>query len=326
MKQRLFSGLQPTGIVHIGNYFGAIKNWIALQNDFDALFCIVDLHALTVYQEPEKFSRSILNTIKLYLACGLDPKKATIFIQSHVKEHAELAWILNTITPIAELERMTQYKDKAKQHKENVNVGLFDYPVLMAGDIFLYDGQAVPVGEDQMQHIELARVLAKKFNNKYGQTFIEPKGITPKFGARIMALDDVTKKMSKSAKSEYNYITMSDNATAIDKKIKKAVTDSGSEIIYDPENKPALSNLLTIYHLTTGIEIPELVKRYAGKGYGAFKQDLAQALIDFLTPIQEKMAGISDAEALKIVKDGAKQAAKIAAKKIKEVKEKIGLI
>lgn len=326
MKQRLFSGLQPTGVIHLGNYFGAIKNWVKLQNDYSALFCIVDLHALTVFQKPDKFRQNIINTVKLYLACGLDPQKNIIFIQSHVKEHAELAWILNTITPITELERMTQYKDKAKQHKDNINAGLFNYPVLMAADILLYDTQVVPVGEDQLQHIELARVLARKFNNQYGKTFIEPQSFIPKFGARIMGLDDPTKKMSKSAKSEYNFIAMNDNAKTIEKKIKKAVTDSGSEIIYDPEKKPALSNLLTIYHLTTDIEIPELVKKYTGKGYSEFKQDLAEAVIKFLKPIQEKMDGISDTETMKIITDGAAKAAQIAAQKIAEIKRKIGLI
>jgi tryptophanyl-tRNA synthetase len=326
MKPRIFSGSQPTGVIHLGNYFGAIKNWVQMQNDYDAFFCIVDLHSLTVYMKPQERQRHILDLIKLYLAVGLDPKKATIFIQSHVKQHAELSWVLNTVTPIAELERMTQFKDKAKQHKENINAGLFTYPVLMAADILLYNTQVVPVGEDQKQHVELARIIAKKFNKIYGETFIVPKSFVPQIGARLMGLDDASKKMSKSATSENNFIAITDDLKLVEKKIMRAVTDSDNKIYFDQEKKPEISNLLAIYSLVTDKKIENIVKEYEGKGYGDFKKGLAQAVVNFLKPIQNKIKSISDKQALKIVEDGAKKANKIADGKMQEVKKKIGLI
>jgi len=262
--------------------------------------------------------------IKLYIAVGLDPKKCIIYRQSDVKEHSELAWILNCITPIAELERMTQYKDKSTQHKKNINAGLLTYPCLMAADIILYNTELVPVGEDQVQHVELARTIAKKFNNQYGETFILPKPLLNKVSARLKGLDDPTKKMSKSASSELNYIALTDSPEIVKKKIKKAVTDSGSTITYE-QDKPAIANLMTIYHLVTGLEIKEIEKRFKGKGYGDFKNDLTDRINDFLKPIQERFAAIDENELQVILQTGAKKAEAIAKEKIKEVKTIIGL-
>ena len=242
--ETVFSGVQPSGVLHLGNYLGAIKNWVQLQEKYRCVFCVVDLHALTVPQDPETFSQKTLEIAKIYLAAGLEAEKSIIFIQSHIKEHAELCWILNTIAKIPELERMTQFKEKAEQHKKDLNVGLFDYPVLMAADILLYQTDLVPVGEDQIQHVELARTLAERFNKKFGETFIVPKALVKKEGARIMGLDDPTKKMSKSAPSPQNYIALTDSPDTIQEKIKKAMTDSGKEIKFDPAAKPAISNLL----------------------------------------------------------------------------------
>jgi len=323
--KRILSGIQPSGIIHLGNYFGAIKNWLNFINEFDSYFCIVDLHALTVYQEPEKLKQNTLDLAKIFIASGLDPKKCTLFIQSHVSEHTELSWILSTITPIAELERMTQFKDKSQKHKENINAGLFTYPVLMAADILLYDTDVVPVGEDQMQHVELTRTIAKKFNNLYGDALKVPKTFVPEHGARLMGLDDPTQKMSKSAASEYNYIAITDEPDLIRKKIMKAVTDSGSEIKY-LKDKPAVSNLLTIYHLVTGEEIKSIEQKYAGKGYGDFKKDLAEKIIEFLTPIQDKINELDDKKVLKILEKGAENAKKVASQTLDRVKEQIGLI
>ncbi len=323
--KRILSGIQPSGIIHLGNYFGAIKNWLNFINEYDSYFCIVDLHALTVYQQPEILRQNTLNLAKIFIAAGLDPKKCTLFIQSHLSEHTELSWILSTITPIAELERMTQFKDKAQKHKENINAGLFTYPVLMAADILLYDTDVVPVGEDQMQHVELTRTVAKKFNNLYGDALKVPKTFVPEHGARLMGLDDPTQKMSKSAASEYNYIAITDQPDLIRKKIMKAVTDSGSEIKY-ADDKPAVSNLLTIYHLVTGEEIKSIEKKYAGKGYGNFKKDLAEKIIEFLNPIQDKINELDDKKVLKILEKGAENAQKVASQTLERVKEQIGLV
>jgi len=327
MKKRIFSGIQPTGIIHLGNYFGAIYNWLKWlekEPNLDAFFSIVDYHALTVYQEPEILTNNIRNLAKLYLAVGLDPEKVTIFRQSAVPEHTELAWLLNCITPMAELERMTQYKDKAAQHKNNINAGLFTYPVLMAADILLYDTDMVPVGEDQKQHVELARVIAKKFNNLYDETFKEPGVYINPTSARLRGLDNPEKKMSKSAKSEYNYIALTDSPDIIEKKIKKAVTDSGTEIKFG-EARPAISNLLSIYSLVTEKPIKEIEKEFIGKGYGDFKKSLTDHLINFITPIQEKLTAIDDNELESILDIGAKRARGIAQAKVKQVREKIGL-
>ncbi len=323
-KQRIFSGIQPTNNIHIGNYFGAVKNWIDLQNDYECIFSVVDLHAITVYQKPADLKNNILNLVKTYLALGIDPKKSLIFQQSDVKEHAELCWILNSIAKIGEMERMTQYKEKSASHPENINVGLFDYPVLMAADILLYDTEAVPVGEDQKQHLELARDLAIRFNSLYGETFVVPEPIIKKEGARLMGLDDPSKKMSKSASSAFNYISLLDDPEVAKKKIMKAVTDSGSEIKHT-DDKPALKNLLTIYSLLSNEKISEIEKKYIGRGYGDFKKDLAEIVANFLIDFQKKFNKISDKDVKDILAKGAKSASKIAEKKMEKVKEKIGI-
>ncbi len=322
---RLFSGIQPSGLLHLGNYLGAVKQWLELIKKYDSLFCIVDLHALTVRQDPAELRQNILRLAKIYLALGLDPKKAVIFVQSEVHEHAELAWILSTLTKISELERMTQFKDKAREHKENINAGLFTYPVLMAADILLYDAAVVPVGEDQLQHVELTRTIAQRFNQWFGQTFVIPQPLLQKQGARIMGLDDPSKKMSKSAASPYNYIALTDEPEAVRKKIAKAVTDSGKEVVSGPD-KPALSNLLTIYSLLTDQPIPVLEKKFKGHGYAEFKKSLTQVVIDFLSPLQKKIKILDDRKVREILDEGGKHAKQLAEKKMKEVREKIGLL
>jgi len=326
MKKRIFSGIKPSGDLHLGNYLGAIQNWVKLQKEYDSIFCVVDMHAITVPQDPEILRKRTLEIAKIYLAAGIDPKKCSLFIQSHICEHAELAWILNTIAKIPELEKMTQYKDKsAKNGKESASVGLFDYPVLMAADIILYDTQVVPVGKDQKQHIELARTLAERFNHKFGETFIIPEAYTKPESENIMGLDDPTKKMSKSAKSEYNYIALSDDAETVRRKIKKAVTDSGSEIVYH-DDKPALKNLINIYSLLDNKTPKEVEKLFVGKKYADFKTELAEVIIKFLEPFQKKMAELSDEKVLKILEDGAKKVRPLARKKLEEVKKKIGFV
>lgn len=326
MAKRLFSGIQPSGNLHLGNYLGAIKQWVDMQNDHEALFCIVDLHAITVPQDPAELRRKTLEIAKIYLASGINPAKSTLFIQSHVSAHTELGWILNTLARMAELERMTQYKDKA--HKGGAGesgVGLFTYPVLMSADILLYDTHVVPVGKDQMQHIELARDLAERFNKKFGETFVIPEGKLSKEGQLIMGLDDPSKKMSKSASSEYNYIALTDDADTVRRKIKKAVTDSGSEIVYSDE-KPALKNLINIYTLLSGKTSQEIEALYVGRGYGDFKTDLAEVIVNFLTPFQERLAKISDDEVLAILKAGAEKVKPLARAKMKQVYDAVGLI
>jgi len=325
-KKRIFSGIQPSGNLHIGNYLGAIANWIKLQDEFESIFCVVDLHAITVPQDPETLRKKTLEIAKIYLAAGIDSKKSSIFIQSQVSEHAELTWILNTVAKMSELEKMTQFKDKTQNgFNEGIGVGLFDYPVLMAADIILYDTEIVPVGEDQKQHVELARDLAKRFNHKFGETFVVPQAFIKKEGMRVMGLDDPTKKMSKSASSEYNYISLTDDAETVKRKIKKAVTDSGSEIVYDDE-KPALKNLINIYASFSGKAPREIEEIYVGKGYGDFKTDLAEVINGFLVPFQEKLNSISDEDALEILRAGAEKVRPLAKAKLDEVKKKVGFI
>jgi len=349
--KRIFSGIKPSGNLHIGNYLGAIKNWVKLQDEYESIFCVVDLHAITVPQNSAELQKRILEIAKIYLASGINPEKSSIFIQSHVSEHAELAWILNTIAKMSELFKMTQFKEKSggryilkKKLKGEVierkvitqeeynqymldktGVGLFDYPVLMAADILLYDTQIVPVGEDQLQHIEITRALANRFNKKFGETFVIPESFITKEGMRIMGLDDPAKKMSKSAQSEYNYIALTDDAKTIRKKIKKAVTDSGSEIKYT-DDKPALQNLINIYSGFSDKLPKEIEKMYIDKNYSAFKTDLTEVIISVLAPIQEKMASLSDEKVLAILKSGAEKVRPLAQKKMEEVKKKIGFI
>jgi tryptophanyl-tRNA synthetase len=325
-QQRLFSAVQPSGNLHIGNYLGAIAQWTALQDEYEAMFCIADLHAITVPQDPEVLRKKTLEIAKIYLAAGINPRKCTLFVQSQVKEHAELMWILNTIARLGDLEKMTQFKDKsAKGERETAGVGLFDYPVLMAADILLYDTAAVPVGDDQSQHVELARTLARRFNDRFGETFVIPEAIVRKTSARIMGLDDPNKKMSKSAVSEYNAIALTDTPDVVRKKIKKAVTDSGSEIVYSDE-KPALKNLINIYSLLS-MKTPEAIEvMYQGRGYGDFKTELAEVVVHFLEPFQERLAAISDDEVLAVLHTGAAKACVIAEQKILDVKKKVGFV
>jgi len=322
--KRVFSGIQPSGIIHIGNYLGALKNWVALQDKYECLFSVVDLHAMTVYQEPLKLRQQILSTAKTLLAFGINPKKSTLFVQSDVPEHLELYWTLNTIAKVGELELMTQYKDRVAQGK-GATAGLLNYPVLMAADILLYNADAVPIGEDQKQHLEIARELARRFNALYEKTFTVPEPLIQKTGARIMGLDDPTKKMSKSASSPYNYIALTDSPAIVRNKIQKAVTDSGKDVTYNPVKKPGISNLLTILSLTTDASIATLQKRYAGSGYGIFKKDVAEAVVKFLSGFQKRYEKTSDTQAKKVVATGAARARRIAAKKIEEVYRKVGL-
>lgn len=325
-KKRVFSGAAPSGILTIGNLIGAINNWVKLQDDYESIFCIVDLHAITVRQDPKLLKSRSREFIKNYLACGIDPQKSTIFIQSHVKEHTELAWILGCYTYFGELSRMTQFKEKSARHKQNINVGLFNYPVLMAADILLYQTDVVPVGEDQKQHIEITRNLAERFNGLYGKTFTIPEGLILKEGARIMNLLEPNSKMSKSDENKQNVILLRDNPDLISQKIQKAVTDSGTEI-RSGRDKPALTNLLTIYSAFTKKTISEIEKDYFGKGYAEFKKDLAEVIINGLKPIQEKLKELDQNPGYieKILQESADEIRPIAEKTILEVKNKIGL-
>lgn len=328
MSKIIFSGIQPTGILHIGNYLGAIKQWVGLQKEVDqSIFCIVDLHAITVYQDPKELRDNIYKMAAIYMAAGIDLDKSVIFVQSSRPEHTQLQWVLNCNTKIGELSRMTQFKDKSqKQAADNTGVGLFDYPVLMAADILLYGASLVPVGEDQKQHVEITRDIAERFNSRYGKTFEIPEPIINKTSARIMGLDDPLKKMSKSATSPLNYIAIDDDSETISNKIKRAVTDSGSEVKYSSD-KPAISNLLNIFSEVSGENIEDLEKKYSGQGYGIFKNDLSEALVEFLSPIQKKysqyLADRSEIE--RILKNGSNKIAPIAARKIEEVYNKVGL-
>lgn len=323
---RIFSGIQPSGKIHIGIYFGAIRQWLLFQQRNECIFCIVNQHAITLPRDPEQLKQNTIDVAATYLACGINPQKSIIFIQSQVKEHTELCWILNTICKIPELKRMTQFKEKSAQHKQNINVGLFDYPVLMAADILLYQTDIVPVGQDQKQHIELTKTLASRFNKIFGNTFKIPKSLIKEEGKKIMGLDNPLKKMSKSAKSSLNYISLNDSPEEIEEKIKKAVTDSGKEI-KKSEQKPAISNLLNIYSLVSNKTIQEIEKMYQNKGYRKFKEDLSQLLIKFLSPIQEKKKKLlCDTDHIeKILNRGKENAAIAAQKTMKEVRKKVGL-
>jgi tryptophanyl-tRNA synthetase len=325
-KQTIFSGIKPSGNLHLGNYLGAIKQWIDMQSGNNCIFCVVDYHAITVPQDPEELRRRTLEIAKIYLASGIDPKKAIIFKQSDIKEHTELAWIFNcTSTRMSDLFNMTQFKDKSQNGEENVGVGLFDYPVLMAADILLYDTDIIPVGEDQIQHVELARDLAKRFNHNFGETFKIPKAEVMKQGARIMGLENPLKKMSKSEGGESNCLYLLDEPEKAAKKIMKATTDSDGLIKYDKENKPGVSNLLTIYSLLADKKITDLEKEYSGRGYGDFKKDLAIIVKDFLTNFQKKYNNISNQSIIKLFKKNKKHLNKLSFKKITEVKNKLGI-
>ena len=326
-KEIIVSGVRPTGNPHIGNYLGAIKQFVELQKKYTTYFFIADLHAINEPQDPKKLEEQTLEIAALYLACGLEPANTTLFLQSRIPEHLELAHILSTIIPVGELSRMTQYKDKVASGKP-ANLGLLAYPALMAADILIYNADAVPVGEDQLQHLEFARMIARKFNARFGQTFKEPKALIQKEGARIMGLDDPSKKMSKSAASANNYIGILDSGEKVQRKIKIAVTDSGKEIKFEPKTKPAISNLLAIYGQMADISIPELEKKYAGKTYSEFKSDLAGVLVKTLSPIQKKYNALAKEKenVLKILKNGADAAKGAAELKMREVRQKVGLL
>jgi len=326
MPKRIFSGAQPTGSVHLGNYLGALRNWVKLQHEYESFFCIVNLHALTLPQDPKLLAQKTRDLARIYLAVGIDPNVSTVFIQSDVPEHAGLTWILNCVSRMSELERMTQYKDKARrQQQENVSVGLFDYPVLMAADILLYQTELVPVGDDQKQHLELTRDLAIRFNRDYGETFRVPDPYIPKVGARIMSLSDPTKKMSKSDDDPNGCVMLMDDPESVQRKFKRAVTDSGTEIRFDPQ-RPAISNLLEIYHLITGQTTEEVEEHFAGKGYAQLKGQLADVTIEFLRPIQESLGGFSDQRLDQILSYGQDKARKIARATLSDVFAKTGVV
>jgi len=325
MTKRIFSGAQPTGNVHLGNYLGALKNWVALQHEYESFFCIVNLHAITMGHDPKLLAESTRDLTRIYLAVGIDPQVSTVFIQSDVPEHAELTWVLNCVVRVGELERMTQYKDKAKRQGENVSAGLLDYPVLMAADILLYHTDLVPVGHDQKQHLELTRDLAIRFNRDFGETFRIPDGYIPKLGAKIMSLSNPLKKMSKSEDDANSRIMLMDDADTVQRKFKRAVTDSGTEIRFD-ESRPAINNLLEIYHLITGKSQTEIEEHFSGKGYAQLKGDLAEATIEFLKPFQQRVREITDEQLDQILAQGRDKASSIARVTLQQVYERIGLI
>jgi tryptophanyl-tRNA synthetase len=326
-RQRVFSGIQPSGTPHLGTYLGALKNWVSIQDDHDSFFCIVDLHAITVPQDPKVLKHNVRELAAIFLAVGLDPGRSVIFRQSRVSAHAELAWLLNCIAKVGELSRMTQFKDKAsKGGTEAASVGLYDYPVLQAADILLYGTHLVPVGEDQRQHLELSRTLARRFNGLYGETFVVPEPMILDVGAKIMALDDPSSKMSKSSPTPVGYIALLDEPGAIQRKIRRAVTDSGSEIIASPE-KPAITNLLGIYASITGKTILQLQEQYEGKGYGDFKKDLAEVVVEALSPIRERALELLDdpRELDELLEAGAEKARKVASSTLHDAWAKLGL-
>lgn len=326
-KKIIFSGAQPSGKMTLGNYLGAIKNWTELQNEYECFFSVVDLHAITVPQEAKVLRENAMKLLAQYIACGLDPEKNTIFIQSHVKEHLELMWILNTMTYMGELSRMTQFKDKSQKSEANLNAGLFTYPVLMAADILLYQTDLVPVGDDQKQHLELARDLANRFNNRYSPTFKIPEGYYPKGGARVMSLQEPTKKMSKSDSNENAFILLEDDPDTIRRKIKRSVTDSEGVVRYSPE-QPGIKNLLDIYSALSGKPVDEIVKMYEGKGYGDFKTDTAEVIVGALEPMREKyLYLLNNKDYLeKIYSEGAQKAEAKARKTIRKVYRKVGFL
>jgi tryptophanyl-tRNA synthetase len=325
MSKRIFSGAQPTGNFHIGNYIGAVRNWVAFQHDYDSFYCVVDLHALTIPQDPVTLAARTHEVARIYLAAGVDPAVSTIFVQSDVKEHAELAWVLNCVARIGELERMTQFKDKAKKQGENVSVGLLTYPTLMAADILLYQTDLVPVGQDQKQHLELTRDLAVRFNRDYGETFRVPDAYIPKVGAKILSLQDPSKKMSKSDENVNGSVMLMDDDDTIRRKFKRAVTDSGTEVRFD-ETRPAVTNLLSIFQILTGRTPEEIESHFAGKGYAQLKADVADATVEFLRPFQERVRSISDEELSRILREGADKARAIAAETLRQVKERMGIV
>lgn len=322
---RILSGIQPTGSIHIGSYLGAIKQWTELQEIGECVFFIADLHALTIPHDPKTFSKNALEMAMELLAAGLDPEKCIIFIQSHIKEHTELAWILSTLTPVGELERMIQYKEKSKTMKENINAGLLNYPILQAADVLLYQTESVPVGKDQLQHLELTKTIARKFNQRYGKTFKVPEALTLEIGAKIMALNDPEKKMSKSQPQTCLYLF--DEPEAIKKKIMGAVTDLGKIIKYDPIKKPGIANLLAIFSMFSGKSIKEIEKQFKRKGYAEFKKQLSELLVLKLEPFRRKKKEYLSREVYvrEILERGRKRAEIIARSTMEDVRKKLGL-
>lgn len=330
-KKIIFSGVQPSGILTIGNYIGAIKNWVNFMDDIlednDCIFCVVDMHAITVRQVPAELRRRTYETLAIYIACGIDPEKSTLFVQSHVPAHAELAWVLNCYTMFGELSRMTQFKDKSAKNAQNVNAGLFTYPTLMAADILLYQTDLVPVGQDQKQHIEIARDIAERFNSLYSPTFKVPEGFIPKSGAKIMSLSEPTKKMSKSDENENGYISLLDNRDTIIRKFKRAVTDSDTEI-RKAEGKDGINNLMTIYSCFTGKTDAEIEKEFSGVGYGVFKEAVGVAVAEGLAPLQARFNELMADKAYleSVMKSGAARADYIAKKTLSKVYRKLGFV
>ena len=329
-KKRIFSGIQPSGELTLGSYMGAIKNWVSLQEEYDCLYCIVDMHAITVRQNPADLRRRSVNQLAQYIACGLDPAKNIMFIQSHVPQHAELSWVLGCYTQVGELSRMTQFKDKAAKHADNITAGLFTYPVLMAADILVYQADLVPVGQDQKQHVELCRDVATRFNNIYGDVFKIPEPYIPKIGARVMSLVSPENKMSKSDKDPNGTVYLLDRPEDIMRKFKKAVTDSDTErcVRYDLANKPGVSNLMSIYSACTGKTFEEIEAEFDGKGYGAFKPAVGEAVVETLRPIREESERLLKDKAYleSVYKAGAEKASYIANKTLRKVYKKVGFV
>jgi tryptophanyl-tRNA synthetase len=324
--KRVLSGIQPSGTLTLGNYVGALKNFVKLQHECECYFSVVDLHAVTVPQEPAALRDQTEAVAALFIAAGIDPAKAVVFVQSHVSAHAELGWLMTTLAYMGELERMTQFKDKSAG-KESVGAGLFVYPTLMAADILLYNADLVPVGDDQKQHLELTRDLAGRFNARFGELFTIPEPYIPEVGARIMSLDDASKKMSKSNPNPASYISLLDEPDAIRKKISRAVTDSGREIRYDPKEKPEISNLMTIYANCAGLSLADIERKYEGVGYGPFKKDLAEAVVSVLEPLQQKYRDIrSSGEIGRILEEGAGKASAVAERTLRRAKELMGFL
>ncbi len=327
-KKRIYSAIQPSGTFTIGNYFGAMKNWVALQDEHDCLFCLANMHAITVPQEPAKLRARTYECLAMLMAIGIDPEKSILYVQSQVGAHAELSWILNCTAYMGELSRMTQYKVKSGKQGSTIRVGLFDYPVLMAADILLYQADLVPVGADQKQHVELARDIAERFNTTYSPTFTVPEPFFGSAGRRVMSLQDPTSKMSKSDTNVNGFISMTDAPNVIVKKFKRAVTDSETEVRYDPETKPGISNLMEIYSCATDKSIEAIETEFAGQGYGAFKSAVGEAVAEALKPIQEKYTLLlSDKGELdNIMKNGAAQASRIAYKTLAKAQRKVGFV
>ena len=327
-KPIIFSGIQPSGELSVGNYIGSLRNWVKLQDDYDCIYCVVNEHAITVRQDPKELLERSYNTLAIFMAAGVDPKKSTIFLQSHVPAHCQLSWVLNCYTQVGELNRMTQYKDKSKRYADNVTAGLFDYPVLMAADILLYQANLVPVGDDQKQHIEITRDIATRFNNIYGDTFVLPEGFFPKAGARVMSLQEPTKKMSKSDENDNNVVRILEDPKKIIKKLKRAVTDSDNPpvIAYDWDKKPGVSNLLEIMSACTGTSIEDLVEKYKGQMYGTSKCDVADSMVALLEPIQNRYKELRADEGYlnEVLREGSLKASERAQKTLDDVYRKVG--